>query len=82
MITPTKPVGPFYDEEETRRLDSVTLSEARQYLAEGHFAAGSMGPKVLAAIRFLENGGESCVIASLEKAWEALQGEAGTKITL
>lgn len=60
----------------------MTINEARRYLEEGHFAAGSMGPKVLAAIRFLENGGESCIIASLERAWDALQGEVGTKITL
>jgi len=81
ILTDVNGVALNYGTAEERLLGSMTTSEARQYLAEGHFAAGSMGPKVLAAIRFLENGGESCVIASLERAWEALQREAGTKIT-
>lgn len=71
-----------YGTDEERFLDSITVREARQYYEQGHFAAGSMGPKVLAAIRFLENGGESCIIASLENAWSALQGEAGTRISI
>jgi carbamate kinase len=70
-----------YGTAEERFIGSMTTSEASRYLADGHFAAGSMGPKVLAAIRFLENGGQSCLIASLERAWEALQDEAGTRIT-
>ncbi|MFN4219195.1 MAG: carbamate kinase [Candidatus Bipolaricaulia bacterium] len=61
-------------------LDKLSVSEARRYLAEGHFPAGSMGPKVEAAIRFLESGGERAYITSLEKALEALEGRAGTEI--
>lgn len=81
ILTDVDGVALNYGTAEERFLDSITISEARQYLEEGHFAVGSMRPKVLAAIRFLENGGQSCVIASLDKVWKALQGEAGTKIT-
>lgn len=45
------------------------------------FAAGSMGPKVLADVRFAENGEKNAIIASLERTWQALQGDSGTKIT-
>ena len=52
----------------------------RRYQAEGHFPAGSMGPKVAAAIRFLETGGRRVVITSLDTAVPALRGETGTHI--
>ena len=45
-----------------RALDVITVSEAKQYLAEGHFTEGSMAPKVRAGILFVENGGKECVI--------------------
>ncbi len=61
-------------------LAKITLAQARQYQAEGHFPAGSMGPKIEAAIAFLESGGRDVVITSLEKAKPALQGSAGTRI--
>jgi len=64
-----------------RGLDRIDLEEARAYLAEGHFLPGSMGPKVEAAIRFLEAGGREVVIAEPERAAAALRGEAGTRIT-
>ncbi|HCP32606.1 TPA: hypothetical protein DIT45_05125 [Candidatus Acetothermia bacterium] len=58
----------------------MTLAEAKRYLEEGHFLAGSMGPKVKACIRFLEWGGKRAVITSLDKAVAALAGETGTHI--
>lgn len=61
-------------------LDEMTVSEAKQYLRDGHFAAGSMGPKIEAAVRFLEAGGEKAVISSLEMARKALEGRAGTTV--
>lgn len=61
-------------------LDRMSVREARRYLIEGHFPAGSMGPKVEAAIRFIEAGGERAYITSLEKALEALEGRAGTEV--
>ena len=60
-------------------LDTVSASQMRAYAAEGHFKAGSMGPKVEACLRFVEAGGES-VIASLTEVGPALAGEAGTHI--
>ncbi|MFA5728966.1 MAG: carbamate kinase, partial [Candidatus Neomarinimicrobiota bacterium] len=47
---------------------------------EGHFPAGSMGPKIQAAIDFIESGGERVIITSVEKAVESLHGDSGTTI--
>jgi carbamate kinase len=63
-----------------KALGEITLAEAKKYLEEGHFLAGSMGPKVKACIRFLEWGGKQAVITSLDKALEALDGNTGTRI--
>jgi carbamate kinase len=62
-------------------LDRMTLSEAHRYFDQGQFLAGSMSPKVLAAMRFVEWGGKRAVIASLEDAVAALDGKAGTEMT-
>jgi carbamate kinase len=63
-----------------RWLDTVSVSELRGYQAEGHFAKGSMAPKVEAAIRFIESGGKRVVIGHLSEAMPALRGEAGTHV--
>jgi carbamate kinase len=63
-----------------RFLDRVGLEEMRQHLAAGEFPEGSMGPKIRAAIRFLEEGGEEVVITSLDRLEAAVAGEAGTHI--
>ena len=60
-------------------IEKMTVAEAEKYCEEGHFAPGSMLPKVKAAISFAEKGGEA-IIASLEKAALAIKGESGTKI--
>ncbi len=65
---------------EQRGLDRVSLEEIKRYYEEGHFPAGSMGPKIKAAIKFLERGGDEVVIASLEDAADAVLGKAGTTI--
>ncbi len=61
-------------------LGEVTAGELRRYYEEGHFRKGSMGPKVLAAIRFVEWGGERAVIAALDRAVDALEGKTGTQV--
>lgn len=61
-------------------LDCLTLEEAKQYAAEGHFAKGSMGPKIQAIIRFMENGGKRAIITNPENISRALRGETGTVI--
>ena len=63
-----------------RWLGRVTVEELRKYYNEGHFKKGSMGPKVLAVIRFVEWGGERGIIASLDRAVEALKGKTGTQV--
>jgi len=70
-----------FRKEGEKALESVTLDEIRKYQAEGHFAAGSMGPKIKAAIRFLENGGKKVLITSPENLIDALNGRGGTYIT-
>jgi carbamate kinase len=63
-------------------LDWMTAVEAERYIDEGHFAAGSMLPKVEAALRFVRaNPGKKTIISSLYKAVEALEGRTGTLIT-
>jgi len=61
-------------------LAQITITQAKHYLREGHFLAGSMAPKLLACIRFIEYGGEKAIITSLDKAWLAIQGLDGTHI--
>jgi carbamate kinase len=61
-------------------LDRVSLSELKRLHAQGHFPPGSMGPKVEAAIRFLDGGGERAVIGHLEEAMASLRGDTGTHI--
>ena len=62
-------------------LDNMTVKEAKKYLKQGHFPPGSMGPKIEAAIKFLESGGKRVIITSIDKLSEALEGKTGTHIT-
>jgi carbamate kinase len=62
-------------------IRNMSLAEAKKRLSEGHFGAGSMGPKVQAALGFVEKGGDRAVITSLAKAVDALEGKTGTHIT-
>ena len=65
-----------------RPLGRVTVEEMRKHAAEGQFARGSMGPKVEAALRFVEGGGSRAVITSLEHIADAVTGDdAGTVLT-
>lgn len=61
-------------------LGTVTVEQLRAYAAEGHFASGSMGPKVDAACRFVEQGGTRAVITDLENLATAIAGESGTVV--
>lgn len=63
-----------------RDLDRLTRDEAAQYLSEGHFGKGSMGPKIEAAIRYLDGGGQRVVITSPDRIEDAVEGRAGTVI--
>ncbi|HEB10524.1 MAG TPA: hypothetical protein ENI06_04820 [Spirochaetales bacterium] len=64
-----------------KSIDRMSLSEAREYLEEGHFLPGSMLTKVKACIRFLEGGsGKKAFISKLSKAKDVLYGKGGTEI--
>lgn len=65
-----------------KRLDHVSLADMKRYIKEGHFAAGSMLPKIEAAVDFLEKGGKEVIITSPDKISEALQHKTGTRITV
>ena len=64
-----------------RWLDHLTVAEAARYLRQGHFAAGSMGPKIEAAIRFLRKGGRRVIITQPHLLEKAIAGRAGTEIS-
>ncbi len=80
ILTDVDKVRLNYKKSGEKALDRMTVSEAKRYMAEGHFAKGSMEPKVLATVRFLEAGGERAVIAALDQAVDALKGRAGTQV--
>lgn len=63
-------------------LRLLAAGEAAQYISEGQFPLGSMGPKVESAVQFLQSGGKRAVIASIEAIEKAVQGQAGTEILL
>ncbi len=67
-----------YNTPQQRSLDRMTVAEARQYIEEGHFAPGSMLPKIQAAVRFVEAGGKHALITDPPNIARALRGETGT----
>lgn len=64
------------------RIEEITSGKLRNYLMEGQFSEGSMAPKVEAAIRFVESGGELAIIANLASLVEALEGRSGTQVSV
>ncbi|HOR60473.1 MAG TPA: carbamate kinase [Bacteroidales bacterium] len=57
-----------------KRLDTITVSEAKQYLEQGHFTEGSMAPKIRAALNFVENGGKVCIITEASQLGQPMSG--------
>lgn len=83
ILTAVEKVAIHFGTPERRDLDSMTVQEAQQYMADGEFPAGSMGPKVEAAIQFAASKpGRTSLITLLEKAKEGILGETGTRVTL
>jgi carbamate kinase len=70
-----------YRKKNRRLLSEVKVAQLQEFAALGHFAAGSMGPKVEATIRFVVNGGRRAIIAELDSIEDAIQGFKGTQIT-
>lgn len=82
ILTAVERVAINFNKPNQKDLASITLSEAEQYIQEGHFAPGSMLPKVEACMEFVRNTpGGKAIITSLEKAKDALDGTTGTQIT-
>ncbi len=83
ILTEVDKVCLNYNKPNQKVLDHVTVAEAITYIEEGHFAPGSMLPKVMAAIKFARRfPGKKAIITSLYKAVEALDGKEGTVITM
>lgn len=80
ILTSVEKVSINFSKPDQKELDRVSLSEIKDYFNQGHFPPGSMGPKIEAAISFLEAGGRMAAIASMEQACQAVRGEAGTRI--
>jgi carbamate kinase len=81
VCTGVEKVAVHFRRPDQRFLDRMTVGEARRYLAEGEFPEGSMGPKIRAALDFLERGGEEVIITSESHLEEALAGRGGTRIS-
>ncbi len=80
ILTAVPRVAINYGKPNQVALERVSLSQVKAWRAEGHFPAGSMGPKIDAAIEFLEGGGRRVMIGRLEEAIPVLRGFAGTHI--
>jgi len=81
MLTDVAHVALNFGKVEQTNVGRMTVAEARNYMSQGHFPPGSMGPKVEAAIEFLESGGERVIITNPDNFEKALEGVAGTTIT-
>src|SRR3990172_934380 len=80
ISTAVPQIALHYNKPDQRWLDRLTLEQARQYLAQGHFAKGSMEPKVRAIINYLEGGGKEALVTDPENIARALAGETGTRV--
>lgn len=81
MLTAVDRVMIHYNKPNQQAIEQMTIAQAKQYAAEGHFAPGSMLPKVEAAIAFVSSKpGKTAIIASLEQAKAAIAGSTGTKV--
>jgi len=80
ILTDVEKVAINFKRPGERFLDVMTLEEARMYYEEGHFPPGNKGPKVKAAMRFVERTGRLAIITSLDKVVDALDGKTGTRI--
>ena len=83
ILTAVEKVAVNFGKPEEKWLDDLDTEEARQFIKEGHFAPGSMLPKVQAAVKFAESKpGRTALITLLEKAKDGIQGKTGTHIHL
>ena len=78
ISTAVEKVALNFNTPDQKWLDKMTVAEAKTYIAEGHFAPGSMLPKIRAIIEYLENGGKKALITDPAHIGEALEGKTGT----
>ena len=82
ILTAVEKVSINFKKPDQKDLDRMSAAEAKQYIKEGHFAPGSMLPKIEAALNFVESKpGRIAIITSLDKAVDVIEGRAGTTIT-
>lgn len=82
ILTAVEKVSINFKKPDQKDLDRMSAAEAKQYIKEGHFAPGSMLPKIEAALNFVESKpGRIAIITSLDKAVDAIEGRAGTTVT-
>jgi len=80
ISTAVPQIGINYKQPDQQWIDKMTLAEAKVYMEQGHFAKGSMEPKVQAIINYLEAGGKEALVTDPENIERALAGETGTRI--
>ena len=81
ILTEVEKVYINFNKLDQRALSELTVAEAEKYIEEGHFAPGSMLPKINAAVKFVKGRpGKIAIITSLDKAVDALEGKTGTII--
>jgi carbamate kinase len=80
ILTDVPHVYIHYRDPAQQALGEVPLHQMERYMADGHFKAGSMAPKVAAAMKFVRGGGQRAAIGSLAQAAEAVRGRAGTQV--
>lgn len=80
LLTGVRAVAINYGAPDQHELREVTAAKGREYQRQGHFAPGSMGPKMEAALSFVETGGGRAIIADISEIRQALRGNAGTAV--
>ena len=80
ILTGVEQVALDYASDHPTPLSVLSVRDAKQYLKEGQFPKGSMGPKITAALDFLKSGGKEVIITSIPRAMDAVHGKAGTRI--
>jgi len=80
ISTAVEKVAINFNKPDQKWLDKLTVAECKKYIEEGHFAKGSMLPKIQAILRFMEAGGKAAIITNPENLSRALRGETGTLI--
>jgi len=81
FVTSVDSVYLDFGKKSQKKISKMTVAEAKKFMGQGHFAEGSMKPKIESVIKFLENGGKKAVICSISNCENALVGKAGTTIS-